>query len=338
MTEVESKYGFPIFTRNKSSIYLGKNKKIIVSDIWAFWDYVIKKNSKNTVFLTALLEQAKYFYDTAENGPIKSKPLLFYYSFLNFAKILINIEHNYGQRPLYYHGLKEHNQGSFSHAEIEIFPKKNNVKNVAAELMGILDQQSPLTTLKIKVKDLLRHCVGIHRAYSEIYNEDEIFHRLDNATLKKNGKQLSFESIVKCDKNTFSALAAQGYNISCTNGEYKNTTQIPMATYRPGRNDYHNLSTQIKQAGIWYYIGANGYTLYLSSHAQHRYSPETIIYNTMFYLGSITRYHPYMFDKLFSDKEQWLMSEFLTTQPKQFLYTSTAKILGQNILKAYSHF
>ena len=58
----------------------------------------------------------------------------------------------------------------------------------------------------------------------------------------------------------------------------------------------------------------------------------------MFYLGSITRYHPYMFDKIFSDKEQWLMSEFLHTQPKQFLYLATSRVLGQNVLKAYASF
>ena len=58
----------------------------------------------------------------------------------------------------------------------------------------------------------------------------------------------------------------------------------------------------------------------------------------MFYLGSITRYNPYLFDKMFSDKEQWMVSEFLTTQPKQFLYLATAKILGQSILKAYTSF
>jgi hypothetical protein len=58
----------------------------------------------------------------------------------------------------------------------------------------------------------------------------------------------------------------------------------------------------------------------------------------MFYLGSITRYHPYLFDDIFSEKEQWLMSEFLTTQPKQYLYLATAKVLGQNVLKSYCSF
>lgn len=40
----------------------------------------------------------------------------------------------------------------------------------------------------------------------------------------------------------------------------------------------------------------------------------------MFFLGSVTRYNPYFFDTLMDEKEQWLISEFLNTQPKQFLY------------------
>ena len=49
-------------------------------------------------------------------------------------------------------------------------------------------------------------------------------------------------------------------------------------------------------------------------------SPPTIIYVIMFFLGSVTRYNPYFFDTLMDEKEQWLISEFLNTQPKQFLY------------------
>ena len=106
----------------------------------------------------------------------------------------------------------------------------------------------------------------------------------------------------------------------------------------PTRKDYATLSSVIQQRGIWYFIGNSGYTLYLSNSTTGRYSQESIIYMTMFYLGSITRYHPYMFDEIFSDKEQWLMSEFLNTQPKQFLYLATARILGQSVLKAYASF
>lgn len=111
-----------------------------------------------------------------------------------------------------------------------------------------------------------------------------------------------------------------------------------MSSYRPTRRDYAKLTDEIRFKGIWYFLGNNGYTMYLSNSSTGRYSQESIIYMVMFYLGSITRYHPYMFDEIFSDKEQWLMSEFLNTQPKQFLYLATARVLGQSVHKAYASF
>lgn len=133
-------------------------------------------------------------------------------------------------------------------------------------------------------------------------------------------------------------LAIQGYNLIEEEDKVIFETKITTARNDKIRKDYFKLSQELRKFGIWYFIGNDGYTMYLSSLPNNRYSSEMIIYNTMFYLGSITRYHPYLFDKIFSDKEQWLMSEFLTTQPKQFLYLSTAKILGQHVLKAYSSF
>jgi hypothetical protein len=82
MTEIEMKYGFPLFSRPASLVSLGKNEKLIISDIWAFWDYVIKKAShdrKEEDFLKSLLEQAKHFHLTAEKSPARSQPLLYYY-------------------------------------------------------------------------------------------------------------------------------------------------------------------------------------------------------------------------------------------------------------------
>lgn len=103
---------------------------------------------------------------------------------------------------------------------------------------------------------------------------------------------------------------------------------------------YEGLSNKIRGRGVWYLVGNNGYTLYLSTsnNLRYRYSQEPIIYIVMFFLGSITRYNPYLFDTLFSDKEQWLISEFLMTQPKQFLYLLTSHVLGQPVFKAHVNF
>lgn len=341
MTEIEMKYGFPLFAKQSSLVSLGKNEKVVISDIWAFWDYVIKKASKDRKeedFLKSLLEQAKHFYITAESSPVKSQPLLFYYSFLNFSKIIINLESKHGHRKLYMHGIKENHNNKFLHSTITKQKKKINIVQVAHEIVSILDKNITNDDLTINVRELLNHCVGVHRAYSEIYNQTEIFFRLCNQKLYKHGRYLIFKAEVKCNSSDIPSLLGCGYNISQENESFIYSEEVAISSYSPIRKDFAALSSVIQQRGIWYFIGNSGYTMYLSNSTTGRYSQESIIYMVMFYLGSITRYHPYMFDEIFSDKEQWLMSEFLNTQPKQFLYLATARILGQSVLKAYSSF
>ncbi|WET51654.1 YaaC family protein [Chryseobacterium indologenes] len=337
MTEIENKYGFPLFSRTTNNIYLGNHKKLIIADIWAFWDYIIKKANYEKEFMNSLLEQAKNFYLAAENSPIKSKPLLYYYSFLNFAKIIINIEKKYG-RVSYMHGVGEKHHNKFSNSTIKIAEKKTSTINVSCEFLNVLDNNIITTPQTINVKDYLAHCVGIHRTYSEIYNIDEIFIRLDDIKAFKHGKELIAQARVFCNDDKYNLLIAQGYNINKIDNDFIWEEKVITTGYNTTRNSYCQLSSHLRTKGLWYFINDKGYTVYLSTHNTNRYSTEAIIYNTMFFLGSITRYHPYMFDKIFSDKEQWLMSEFLTTQPKQFLYLTTAKILGQNVMKAYSSF
>lgn len=314
MTEIEKKYGFPVFCDLTDNVYLGNSKKLIISDIWSFWDYVIKKKGFEQPFMCSLLEQAKHFYETAESSPMKSKPLLYYYSFLNLAKVMINIEKTYGPSKRYMYGIKEDYKNHFHNSDIIINPKKVSVVNVSAELLEVFDDNIITIDTTINVKSYLSQCVGIHRTYSEIYKTPETLFKLGKIVLyKKRGKILGTKSEVQCVANNVPQLIALGYNIVFENDKYYWIEEIVKPSSAVTRNDYYNLATILKNKGIWYYIGNSGYTYYISTNTKSRYKPEIIIYNTMFYLGSITRYNPYLFDKMFSDNEQWMVSEFLTT-------------------------
>jgi hypothetical protein len=343
LTKIDYKYGFPLFTRNSYPINISSDK-IIISDIWSFWDYLIKKKNKDKAFLFSLLHQARNFYEVAEKSEMKSKPLLYYYSFLNFSKILIHLEQNNPISQNYNHGIGEKNNHSFSNVTIDIHksntPHHPNNKSIAYELLSIFgDDTSQFSTntnkITINLKNFFSHCVGVHRAYSQIYIQKEHFHKLKEEKIYKDGLNMFFKATVQCSSTERQSLISRGYSIDPNNII---TWNITRNSYNVTANDYYTLSQEVKNSGIWYFIGNQGYTLYISSNQNYRYSPEIIIYNMMFYLGSITRYHPYLFDKIFSDKEQWLMSEFLTTQPKQYIYLATAKYLGQDVMKAYSSF
>ncbi|HHY0483029.1 YaaC family protein [Vibrio parahaemolyticus] len=339
--EIEQKYGFPLFSQPNSVVNLGKNEKLVISDIWSFWDYVIKKGSKDKkgeAFLRSLLEQAKHFYISAESSPVKSQPLLFYYSFLNLSKIMINLRGTFGESKMYMHGMSEKHNHKFVNSEVTKQKQKQQIVQVAHELVSLFDPHISSADIHLNAKSLLNHCVGVHRAYSEIYNQSEIFVRVKSAKLLKDGRELIYRAELACSSSDIAALSSCGYNIVQEGQGVFLEETYSMSTYTPKRGDYYALSQQIRAKGIWYFIGNSSYTMYLSKCPDHRYSQESIIYMIMFYLGSITRYHPYMFDQIFSDKEQWLMSEFLSTQPKQFLYLATANTLGQIVLKAYASF
>ena len=203
MVEVEEKYGFPLFAKPSSIVNLGKNEKLVISDVWSFWDYVIKKattDKKGEDFLRSLLEQAKHFYQSAEGSPVKSQPLLYYYSFLNLSKIMINLTGSFGPGKMYMHGMKETHNDKFTHSEVVKQIQKHNIVQVAHELVALFDPNISTGNLTLNTKDMLNHCVGVHRAYSEIYSQTEIFVRIRKYGLYKHGKELIFKAYLQCSQ------------------------------------------------------------------------------------------------------------------------------------------
>ncbi|WP_162558374.1 YaaC family protein [Proteus genomosp. 6] len=276
----------------------------------------------------------------------------------------------------YTHGISEDYQSEFSKSSVTIKTSNHGDIQVAHEMLNFFDlsKAPPYNSgpKNLNIRDILSHCTGIHRSYSEIYRKPEFFIKIIDHALFRKGKVLYFrgdlgvlneidaEKLVNAGYNIlrykddicYTSSTQHGSNINWSpnieltypgliNGHYYYFCSITMRYYKdPTHAEYYNLSKEIRKDGVWYYIGSNGYTIYISKcmDPSFRYSQESIIYMMMFYLGSITRYRPHLFDSLFSNKEQWLISEFLKTQPKQYLYLLTAQILGQQVIKAYAMF
>ena len=110
-------YGFPLFSPKKSKGYLLSCDSIRVSDPWSLLNYTIRVshdsatnhplNKGQQTYLLELLEQAGYFYKTAVTAPIKSQPLLYYYSFMNLVKIVINLHNYQGKKKRHVHGISD---------------------------------------------------------------------------------------------------------------------------------------------------------------------------------------------------------------------------------------
>lgn len=350
MKDVPVKYAFPLFTKHNSTDYLIKNDHIRVSDIWAFWQYIIgryvKKYGGEKDFLLTLIEQAQYFYEAAETAPIKSQPLLYYYSFLNLVKVVINVNtlNAFGSAKEYYHGIEScsiHKGDKLKDLYVEILGLKGqaNKISVAYEFMTQMgDVLNVPPKYKLNVVDMLYSCIGIHRTYCETNNCDERYIQIQNLNLCQEGKKLfSKYRVQKCTPQLQTDLMSAGYNITTETDAVGTTTyyweeEYLMSGYKSTKLDYYMLAIELKKKGIWYFTDGDKYKTFISTAPLH-ISTESIIYCLMFFFGSITRYHPYLFDSLLTEQQMWLISEFLNTQPKQFLHAVTSRTIESAILK-----
>jgi hypothetical protein len=341
----------PLFYPAVSKNYLLKSDDIRVTDVWPFLSYTIKvaKHNKKPLkadarnFLLNLLEQAEYFFNTASKAPIKSQPLLYYYSFMNLAKVAINLDSYMGNGLKYNHGINDSISLStkLSNAELTLWKSRPNSYSVSEYLLKMLeDKPLPYVNTRngnyfnIKVQDLLRDCVGISKTYCEIYNCPPVFYKLTDVKAYAKARKMYFEAhICECNDDIMTELVSKGYSVTkvADNNYILSANCSVRTTSNPTIAEKHTLSKKLRDIGIWSYLDGDSYKLYISTVA-YNLSSAAIIYHIMFFFGSITRYHPDLFDDIISAKENWLVSEFLKTQPIQFLYYMVSKINGSEIL------
>lgn len=348
MGSIEAKYAFPLFTHKEPMGYLLNNKdNVIVSDVWSFWTFVIKQWSKKqtkgtTAFLLSLLDQAKYFYQAAEIAPLSSQPLLYYYSFLNLGKIIISIRGKAGKTPsqmLFHHGIETNPIGkSFHGYEViikSLIPPNSKPQKISVGyyLMECFGDSLPNAPTTLNILDAMGNCVGIHRAYCLVRKQKvENFTRVVYNEITQKGKKLIARLYTEYSDASLSSI----YNLKSSlakKGCFFWEEQITMNSYKPTKIDYYNLSQALLKKGIWTYADGEEYIMYLSSNNQVRYSTASLIYCLMFFFGSITRYHPHLFETYLSEEYNWLVAEFLKTQPAQFLYISTSLVSETYVTK-----
>ena len=344
MKEVEFRYGFPLFTTARSTVNLLKLERNRVSDIWSFWDYLIKQHLKRNgktmgTFLSSLHEQSMYFYKAAEQAPIRSQPLLYYYSFLNLAKIFLCLTEGLDSTKVYQHGIRTTVDvlTTLDTATVEIQSLHSSPSiSVAHRLMTLFDDRvMPAAPTTFSIKECLEACVGIHRTYCETYGGEESFVRLESPICYQHGIAFGLKSKLKrCTTKKMTDLTARGYNVRKEGDAFLIDEFINLPDYNLRKQSWIDLSVHLKGKGVWSYTDGNEYRMYVASSNKVRMSPPTIIYAIMFFLGSVTRYNPYFFDTLMDEKEQWLISEFLNTQPKQFLYYMASAVVGKPVYQS----
>jgi hypothetical protein len=98
-----------------------------------------------------------------------------------------------------------------------------------------------------------------------------------------------------------------------------------------------NVAKKLRAIGIGPILTAQGYRFYFANTAPRDFVPYlAAVYCISFYLGSVTRYKPDVFDKIISGRYSWVIAEFLATQPTQFLYSLASDLAGVDVGRPYA--
>ncbi|MBC8326735.1 MAG: hypothetical protein H8E27_14040 [Verrucomicrobia subdivision 3 bacterium] len=339
--------GFPLF-------FDKAKPRIIASDPFSFFEHLIaisQIGKPDKTRALAFVQQAFDFYSAAELHQSSTKPLLLYYSFLNLTKVLLLLK-SAQIPPAAKHGIsnpKKNNKQKFrlEGQSIKIEKKAKDCSQLFPEIFNAVGGHIPKNS-EIKVLDVIMQIPSIHRTYSKITEKADIFYPIKRINVLRFQNKLWMRSVIKKTvgndanvlrgvkrlkrfKSIFRQVASSEQNeIWFESKKYEyNGPSLNKALLK--------LSFDAKQACINPILTKNGYIYYFSRASEKLYMPHLLAaYASIFYFGSITRYHPHVFDKLREGKYGWLCEELLETQPTQLLYLMASEGAGVDVVKPFA--
>jgi len=271
--------------------------------------------------------------------------------------------------PLLDHGLsdpKTNVKSGLSLAAQRVSVKKRSTKHdrVFAEFVVALRGNPTKFLGSYRTLDLMQQMPGIHRTYCAVTGSEPRFCPIDHLEIMKEGDRYWIR--IRLEKNdpdvkatrvrlsgrrgfraAFDGVAPRYLRSDGTEdkertaaakeGEawYESDTQT--GPKRAVDTALRSLRDQMHQLGIWTILTSRGPRYYLGNFPPRVVLPQLAsVYAVMFYLGSITRYKPYAFDRIATKKYGWLISEFLETQPAQFTYSIASQIAGTDVVVPYA--
>lgn len=338
--------GFPLYADSRQP-------RVVTSDVWSYLKHVaaaqLPKAEESQAI--AFVDQALEFFEAGDNPQLGSRPLLYYYSFLNLAKMFLLV-HRVALPPSPRHGISDPRAnlrtrlrfpGQSVRAEIcaadhsQVFPEF--VRLLGCQLQRVRD---------FGVLSLLSQIPGIHRTYCRVTRSRPCFLPIKRLELLRDGEEIWVRlALSRLDKDVNSTLPTvrgrQAFRRifdqveSAVTGELWFETGVVRGARRATDNAVRDLAEIVREIGVWPILTSTGNRFYFSTLPPRDQLPALAsTYGAMFYLGSLTRYKPYDFDKIVGDKYAWLVGEFLNTQPTQFLYGLASHLDGIEVVRPYA--
>lgn len=308
------------------------------------------------------MEQAENFYQSAKNSHVVSaKPLLYYYCFLNVAKAFCLMK---GVRAGYekaMHGIQEavHPAGKeFTDSFLKVFratPSNANVFDDFRKALGRppLGMGARVYELKYLAPQLLQG----HRVWADAARAEERFVEVHEISFRKddNAKQIWLNiKFVADDLTRLGVTQRRLLKESGLDGKFRRVRcderhrgspilcfeQIRPVRYTGRASDKIKELVDSVKPYIWTTViifppYRKNYVYLCPNFEAGSMVPQVLsIYSYFYYLGSITRYRPHLFDSILSSRYGGHIQEVVANLPQQFLYMLASEFSSREIAHA----
>ncbi len=338
--------GFPLF-------FDQRKPRVVTADPWAFLRHLVTEELRRPEASRSLsyIDQAFDFFQAAENPRIGSKPLLYYYSFLNLAKVALLL--NGVAIPLrVWHGIEDpaaniRERLRFSGQQIKIRATTSNRDQLFSELWKVLGGDVSRARL-MRLMDVLAQVPSIHRTFTRVTGGRTALLPIKRMELRQDNASIWVRLVVaRHDRDVETTLPRVGRRQAFTllfRRVHSNDASEDWFESRPVRGRGRATDTAIAQLAaslgelpLSTILTGDGYRLYVSDVSPGAYlHPLAAQYAVMFYLGSVTRYKPDVFDKIIDGAHAWIVEEFLASAPVQFIYILASVLAGVDVVRPYA--
>ena len=333
---------------------------VLTDDAFSYVDFFFKKHPKkvkdengkvikqNYIFYW---KQANNFYNAAKILPIESAPLPMYYSMLNAMKAYIlycSENPSDALKSLNSHGLNEHNGGDANAkkdlSSIYVKKRNNGVFTYFSKMIDSdINEKWPQSS-SLSVKELMSNLSFIYNSYIATYDlkrKDERFIPLKAGSVPNfrycNDRKIHLVAEVQRDYFKSDATSIPKEIAISLENHFEFSSDNPFdliskeafkkseisGVYSKYRKMFSFISSEKK---LWYIdenaiLGNNSIPAILCIVAiTHRFS-------------EIVRYKPEEMERLLSNKENWLIHEFLSLALDQFVDEISCEITKHDIMK-----
>jgi hypothetical protein len=311
----------------------------------------------------AYVEQARDFYNASVSAQITAaRPLLLYYCFMNLAKAYVLTKGAHSTLVKAQHGLWERPQPNASLDLKKAVLRAYKSPNVRGETQiydifyNAISGNALAADFDFQLSLVLPQILAGHRLWAQAASRTERFIAVHQIRLMENvndkkiwtnlfffSDDLSRLSLTRKEFIAGTCLANAFREVRCADSEDSRPLlcleQIAPLSYSDRPTDVAADLVETMKPYLWSTVASippyRRYYAYCCPGTERRQTvPQLLsIFLIFYYLGSITRYRPHLFDKLLAGKFGPRIEEFVHGQPLQYIYLLASEFAQQEVVR-----